>query len=65
MNYTEHNDRKGRDQRLSIEAWRAARARMLEALKEYDFGAITLYMSKYELQARCRESAYVGTGERK
>ncbi len=64
MNYAEHNDRKGRDQRLSVEAWRASRARMLEALKEYDFGAITLYMSKYELQARCRESAYVGASKR-
>ncbi len=64
MNYFDHNDAKGRDSRLRVQNWRAARARMLATFAEYDFGAVTLFMSKYEVQARCRESAYVGTGAR-
>lgn len=64
VTYTEHNDAKGRDARRRVEDWRALRARMLATITEYDFGAVTLYMSKYELQARCRESAYTGTTRR-
>lgn len=62
--YTEHNDRRNRDKRLAVQAWNAERARMLAATEEYELGAITLFMSKRELQARLRESAYVGTNLR-
>lgn len=62
--YTEHNDRRNRDNRLAVQAWNTARARMLAAFHEYDAGVITLYMSKRDLQARLRESAYVGTNLR-
>ena len=62
--YTEYVDKAGRDERLRRDAWNAARARMLAALQEFEFGAITLYMSKRDLQTRLRESAYVGTEHR-
>lgn len=58
MSYLDYNDTKGRDLRLVLQAWRESRARMIAAQKESDFGTITLYMSKHDLQARLRESAY-------
>ena len=50
MNYHDHNDTKGRDVRLRAQAWNATRARMLATLEECEFGAITLYMSKYDIR---------------
>ncbi len=64
MSYTEHNDAKGRDSRVRVATHNAERARREQLQREADAFSITLYMSKYELQARCRESAYVGTSQR-
>ncbi len=59
MNYFTHNDTKGRDARIRVAINHAERAKAAIPFEG------TLYMSKYEVQARCRESAYVGTGESK
>ncbi len=58
MNYFTHNDTKGRDARLRVETNRSERAKAALPFEG------TLFMSKYEIQARCRESAYVGTEAR-
>jgi hypothetical protein len=57
MNYHDHNDAKGRDSRIRVQINRAERTRAAQPFEG------TLCMSKYELQARCRESAYVGTSQ--
>ena len=49
--YTDHNDARGRENRLAVQAWNATRARMLAAFEEYDAGCVTLYMSKADLRA--------------
>lgn len=64
MNYHEHNDARDRDNRLAVEAWNAARARMLAAHEEYELGAITLYMPKYALKARLAEARVYNLGVR-
>lgn len=58
MNYFDHNDTKGRDARVRVDINKRERAKARQPFEG------TLFMSKYELQARCRESAYVGTGAR-
>jgi hypothetical protein len=65
VTYTDYNDRRDRDNRIAVETWNAERARMLAATEEYELGAITLFMSKRDLQARLRESAYVGADARR
>lgn len=62
MNYHDYNDAKGRDSRLRVEAWRDARGRMLATFREMDFGAVTLYMPKYDVQLRAREAARMNAG---
>lgn len=62
--YTDHNDAKGRDTRLRVQAWMSARARMLATFMEHDLGAVTLFMPKYEIQARCREASFYKLGVR-
>lgn len=54
--YFEHADKPGSDIRYALMASREARARYLEALREYDSGDITLYMSKHDLQRRLQEA---------
>lgn len=54
--YYEHNDKPGADIRYIAMASREARSRYLEALREYDSGDITLYMSKQDLQRRLQEA---------
>lgn len=56
MNYFDHIDRAGLDQRLLVLNCREARARYLAALAEYEANDITLFMSKRELQARLTEA---------
>jgi hypothetical protein len=55
MNYHDHNDAKGRDSRVRTQINHSERAKA-----QLPFEG-TLYMSKYDIQARCRESAYIGT----
>ncbi len=59
MSYHEHMDAIGAETRRTAAAWNAARARMLATIEEYDLGAVTLYMPKYELRARLREALYL------
>ncbi len=65
MSYPDYNDAKGRDSRVRVAINHAERERAAQLQREADAFSITLFMSKYELQARSAESAYVGTGERK
>lgn len=64
MNYLEYNDAKGRDVRLVLQSWRESRARMLAVNTDADLGAITLYMSKHDLQSRLREANLFTLGVR-
>jgi len=50
--YTDHNDVRGRENRLAVQAWNATRARMLATFEEYDLGCVTLYMSKTDIESR-------------
>lgn len=61
LTYTDHNDARGRDNRLAVQAWNATRARMLTAFYEYDLGCVTLYMSKADLRARRLQGMWHGT----
>ena len=54
--YFEHNDSKGLDQRLMVQAHNGMRERMLATFQEYDAGCVTLYISKHSLQCRLREA---------
>jgi hypothetical protein len=56
--YTDRNDRSGLDYRLMVLASREARARYLAVSEEAELGAITLYMSKHDIQTRLREALY-------
>jgi len=58
MNYHDYNDRKGRDSRIRVEINQAERTRAAQPFEG------TLCMSKFELKARCRESAYTGSNVR-
>lgn len=51
MNYFQHNDSRGMESRLRVEAWRAERA------KSADFDG-TLHMSRYEVRARCNQARF-------
>ncbi len=57
--YAAYADAKGRSTRQRADAWNAARARMLATIEEYDMGAVTLYMPKYEIRARLAEARYL------
>ncbi len=61
MSYFDHNDQNGAETRRTAAAWNAARARMLATIEEYDMGAVTLYMPKYEIRARLAEARYLST----
>lgn len=56
MNYFAHNDAKGQDARVRLANYHAARERMLATFKEYDLGAITLFLPANVAQLRAREA---------
>lgn len=54
--YTEHQDRIGRDIRVRTQNHNAMRARMQAAFAEYDLGAVTLFLPANVAQLRAREA---------
>lgn len=52
MTYAQHNDEKGKAQRMALAVNRADRARMAALESDSGFGLITLVMDRRELQRR-------------